>query len=156
MTVSRWTGEPGLDTLLAGYHLATEAEKGRPVTGVADLPARYRAEVLTPATAFADDAVFLACLDRGAPPVGCVVVTTASDGEAELKRLWVTESARGRGVASALLLAALAHAGTTGAGVRLSVWRWRAEAIGLYARHGFTEVPSWDERPGLLCLRRGA
>jgi putative acetyltransferase len=159
MTVSRWTGEPGLDTLLAGYHLATEAEKGAAVTGVADLPARYRAEALTPATAFASDAVFVARLDRDAPLAGCVVVTApsaGSDGDVEVKRLWVAESARGRGVAKALLLAALTHADVAGAGVRLSVWRWRAAAVALYASHGFTEVPSWDDRRDLLCLRRGA
>lgn len=53
-------------------------------------------------------------------------------------------------------LAALTHAESSGAGVRLSVWRWRTAAIALYASHGFTEVPSWDDRHDLLCLRRGA
>jgi putative acetyltransferase len=147
-TVIRWTGEPGLDALLAAYHLATEAEKGTPVADVAGLPPRYRAEVRSPATAFADAAVFTAVLDRTTPPVGCVVVTP----DFELKRLWVAESTRGRGVAAALMTAALDHAGA--ANVRLSVWRWRTDALALYTRLGFAEVESWDDRRDLVCLRR--
>ena len=62
-TVFRWAGEPGLEDLLAAYHLATEAEKGAPVAAAADLPARYRAEVDAPAVAFAEDVVLVARAD---------------------------------------------------------------------------------------------
>jgi len=37
--------------------------------------------------------------------------------------------------------------------VRLSVWRWRTDALALYARLGFAEAEPWDTRPGLVCLR---
>ncbi len=147
-TVTRWAGEPGLDALIAAYHLATEAEKGAPVATSADLPDRYRAEVDDPAAAFADDVVLVA-----AARAGCVVVTRR-DGEVELKRLWVDPAHRGRGVAKALVLAAVDEAGEQP--VRLSVWRWRAAALALYARLGFAEVEPWDPRPGLVCLRRPA
>ncbi|MDQ3786137.1 MAG: GNAT family N-acetyltransferase [Actinomycetota bacterium] len=146
--VSRWAGEPGLDALIAAYHLATEAEKGTPVATAADLPGRYRVEVDDPAAAFADDVVLVA-----SALAGCVVLTRR-DGEVELKRLWVDPAHRGQGVAKALVLAALDEAGEQP--VRLSVWRWRAAALALYARLGFAEVEPWDPRPGLVCLRRPA
>jgi ribosomal protein S18 acetylase RimI-like enzyme len=148
--VAPWAGQPELTGLLTAYHLATEAEKGTPVASPADLPDRYRAEVLDPATTFADDVVLLALRDTTA--VGCVVVTSPSAAEVELKRLWVDAGHRGQGVAGALVRAALADAGTRP--VRLSVWQWRADAIALYRRLGFVECEPWDPRPGLLCLRR--
>lgn len=150
-TVVRWHGEPGLDDLLVAYHLATEAEKGAPVTSSACLPDRYRAEVDDPATAFADDVVLLATVAGAA--AGCVVLTRIGD-EVELKRLWVAPAHRGRGVATALARSALAEAG--GLPVRLSVWHWRTDALALYERLGFAEAEPWDTRPGLVCLRRPA
>jgi putative acetyltransferase len=149
--VTRWSGEPGLSGLLTAYHLATEAEKGSPVATPADLPGRYRAEVDDPASAFAGDVVLLASV-AGAP-AGCVVLTRR-DGEVELKRLWVGPAHRGNGIAQALVLAAVAEA--DGQPVCLSVWRWRAPALALYARLGFAEAEPWDPRPGLVCLRRAA
>jgi putative acetyltransferase len=152
-TVARWAGEPGLRDLLAAYHLATEAEKGAAVAAVPDLPARYRAEVLDPATAFAGATVLVARVD-GDALVGCVVLTAPTGDEVEVKRLWVAESSRGRGVAGALMRAALAESACVG--VRLSVWRWRSDALALYTRLGFVETKPWDDRPGLRFLRRVA
>ncbi len=156
MRVTRWTGEPGLADLLAAYHLRTESEKGAAVPGVPELPARYRDEVLNPAAAFQADVVLVASADD-ATPVGCVVVTSPAEGLVELKRLWVAESHRGRGVATALVRTALGHAdaaGAAGAKVRLSVWRWRSDALTLYKRLGFVETDPWDSREGLVCLHR--
>jgi putative acetyltransferase len=147
--VARWTGEPGLDALLAAYHLATEAEKGAPVAAAADLPDRYRAEVDDPRSAFARDVVLLASV--AAAPAGCVVLTRPGD-DVELKRLWVDPAYRGHGVALALVRAALDEADDRP--VRLSVWRWRTGALALYERLGFAEAEPWDPRPGLVCLRR--
>ncbi|MGC5413030.1 GNAT family N-acetyltransferase, partial [Streptomyces sp. DT225] len=71
--------------------------------------------------------------------------------------LWTDPAARGRGVASALLGAALEEARRAGARtVRLSVWRWRTGAVALYERLGFTAVPSWDDRTDLVCMERPA
>ncbi|MFI1098184.1 GNAT family N-acetyltransferase [Streptomyces sp. NPDC020917] len=158
VAVVRWPGEgPCADAgpagLLAEYHLQTQAEKGQAVAGAAALPDRYRAEVLDPRAAFADDAVLLAL--SGGTAVGCVVVTAPSGGACEIKRLWTAPAFRGRGIASHLVESALAHAAGTGAGtVRLSVWQWRTGAVALYRRLGFTPARSWDERDQLVCMER--
>ncbi|MEU9926282.1 GNAT family N-acetyltransferase [Streptomyces anulatus] len=141
--------------LLAAYHLRTEAEKGESVADVDGLPDRYRAEITDPRTAFAGDVVLVALLGDAA--AGCLVVTSPADGQSEIKRLWTDPEFRGRGIASALLDAALAHAAENGvATVRLSVWEWRTGAIALYERLGFTVTRSWDERDQLVCMQRSA
>lgn len=157
VAVLHWPGrtppiDDGLAALLAAYHLRTEAEKGEPVAGVDELPDRYRAEITDPRTAFADDVVLVALL--GDTAVGCLVVNSVADGQSEIKRLWTDPEFRGRGIASALLGAALAHAAEQGATVRLSVWEWRTGAIALYERLGFAVTQSWDERDQLVCMQR--
>lgn len=143
----------GLAALLTAYHLRTEAEKGRVVEDVEALPTRYRAEILSPQSAFADDVVVVARSEGTS--VGCLVVTSPVDGRTEIKRLWVDPALRGMGVASALIGCALDHAAQTGASpVALSVWDWRTGAIALYERLGFTVVDSWDDRDGLVCMER--
>ncbi|OPG13925.1 GNAT family N-acetyltransferase [Microbispora sp. GKU 823] len=145
------TDGDGLRALLAAYHLRTEAEKGVPVVGPERLPERYRVEVEDPGTAFADDVVLVA--RRGDIAIGCVVLAAPVEGRAEIKRLWVDPGERGRGVAGALVRAALTRAHGTGLrSVRLSVWRWRTTAIALYERLGFTVTESWDSRDDLVCM----
>ncbi|EFF88308.1 acetyltransferase, GNAT family protein [Streptomyces sp. e14] len=159
-TVVRWPGrlpanESGLAGLLAAYHLRTEAEKGAPVADVDGLPDRYRAEVTDPRGVFGQDVVLVAVLEDAA--VGCLVVTSPADGQSEIKRLWTDPGYRGRGIASALLRAALAHTAENGVHtVRLSVWEWRTGAIALYERLGFTVTRSWDERDQLVCMRHAS
>ncbi|MEE4545179.1 GNAT family N-acetyltransferase [Streptomyces sp. V4-01] len=158
VVIDRWPGgtaaaESGPAGLLAAYHLRTQAEKGEAVPDVDGLPDRYRAEVEDPGTAFAGDVVLVA--SSGDAAVGCLVVTAAAEGRCEVKRLWTDPAYRGRGVASALVGAALAHAGTAGVRtVRLSVWSWRTGAIALYERLGFRVVASWDVREQLVCMER--
>ncbi|MDX2526488.1 GNAT family N-acetyltransferase [Streptomyces europaeiscabiei] len=158
ISVVKWTGRTasaagGPTSLLAAYHLRTEAEKGEPVADAEGLPDRYRAEISDPAAAFADDAVLVAL--SGGTAVGCVVVTAPTDGRSEIKRLWTDPAFRGRGIASGLLDAALAHAAEGGVStVRLSVWNWRTGAVALYERLGFEITESWDERDRLVCMER--
>ncbi|MFI7286835.1 GNAT family N-acetyltransferase [Streptomyces anulatus] len=159
VSIVRWPDrtppiDAGVAALLAAYHLRTEAEKGASVADVNGLPDRYRAEITDPRTAFAGDVVLVALLGDAA--VGCLVVTSpAADGQSEIKRLWTDPEFRGRGIASALLDSALAHAAENGvAAGRLSVWEWRTGAIALYERLGFTVTRSWDERDQLVCMRR--
>ena len=141
--------------MLAAYHLRTEAEKGEPVADVDGLPDRYRAEITDPRTAFAGDVVLVALM--GGAAVGCLVVTSLAHGQSEIKRLWTAPESRGRGIASALLGAALARVAENGVDtVRLSVWEWRTGAIALYERLGFTITQSWDERDQLVCMQRAA
>ncbi|MFD7546823.1 GNAT family N-acetyltransferase [Streptomyces sp. NPDC059578] len=158
VAIVRWPGrtpsvEEGLAGLLAAYHLRTEAEKGHAVAAVDELPDRYRDEISAPRTAFGDDCVLLAL--SGDTAVGCVVVTAPAGGRSEIKRLWTAPEFRGRGIASDLLGAALAHAAETGvSAVRLSVWKWRTGAVALYERLGFALTESWDERDQLVCMQR--
>ncbi|MFJ8884599.1 GNAT family N-acetyltransferase [Streptomyces sp. NPDC102402] len=158
VAIVRWPGqtpptEDGLAALLAAYHLRTEAEKGEPVAHVDGLRDRYRAEITDPRTAFAGDVVLVALLRDAA--VGCLVLTSPANEPSEIKRLWTDTEFRGRGIASALLGAALAHAAENGVDtVRLSVWEWRTGAIALYERLGFTVTDSWDERDQLVCMQR--
>lgn len=156
--VVRWPGETphiddGLAALLTAYHLQTEAEKGEQAADLDGLPERYRAEIIEPRAAFADDVVLVA-LD-GDVAAGCVILTSPTSEQPEIKRLFTDPAFRGRGVASALLDAALAHAAHCGAeAIRLSVWEWRTGAIALYERLGFTVTESWDRRDQLVCMRR--
>ncbi|MEU3459363.1 GNAT family N-acetyltransferase [Streptomyces sp. NPDC006733] len=150
---SRSNGE--LSGLLAAYHLRTEEEKGRPVAGVGELPERYRAEILAPWTAFAHDVVLVARDAGEGAAVGCLVLTAPVQSRSEIKRLWTAPAARGRGVASALIGAALERCAEDGVSlVGLSVWKWRTGAIALYERLGFTVTESWDARDDLVCMQR--
>lgn len=142
-----------MTSLLAAYHLRTEAEKGLAVAEVSELPEKYRTEVDDPYAAFGDGTVLLAWKDG--TPVGCLVVTWPEHHHSELKRLWVFPVARGAGLASELVECGITEASRMGASVvRLSVWSWRNGAIKLYERLGFKIVPTWDDRPDLVCLER--
>ncbi|MEU4445810.1 GNAT family N-acetyltransferase [Actinosynnema sp. NPDC050801] len=157
VVIVRWPDQgPSADRLaelLAAYHLRTEEEKGEAVADVDGLPDRYRAEVSDPRAAFADDVVLVAL--SGDTAAGCLVVTAPVDGRSEVKRLWTDPAFRGRGIASGLVGAALAHSAECGVGtVGLSVWKWRTGAIALYERLGFTVVESWEERDQLVCMER--
>nr|WP_308340846.1 GNAT family N-acetyltransferase [Streptomyces sp. MSC1_001] len=156
VTIEENRSHPRLPDLLAAYHLLNQAEKGTPVTTVAGLPAVYRAEAEDPATAFAADTVLLATPPGEDLPAGCVVLKAPYEGRApEIKRLWVAPEARRKGIAKALMAAALRRAAASGASaVRLTVWNWREEPLALYRRLGFATVASWDERPDLVCLEK--
>lgn len=139
--------------LVEAYLRQTEREKTEHDSGEkADpgpLPLRYRAEVADPRIAYAGCAVLLAVIDQR--PAG-VIVVAQDRGDVEIKRLFTVADARGHGVGSALLDAALSLDPTCS--VRLTVWEWRGTAIGLYESRGFIRVPSWDDRPGLVCMVR--
>ncbi len=151
--VRPWSGESVLAQLLANYLVATEREKGSTIESADDLPPRYRVD----ASRLGDDLGTTAALVAwsGADAVGCVLVTAATLGRCEIKRLWVDPSHRGRGCAAMLMAAALDAAAAMGAQQAvLTVLRWRTGAIHLYERCGFTAVPSWDSREDLLCMER--
>ena len=144
--------------LVRAYLVQTEAEKAVNLSdyegGCGDgdgavrteLPTRYRAEVEDPERAYAGATVVLAELNGS--PVGVMIVQHGADAN-EIKRVWVDPNARGRHVGSALLDAALRESDRP---VRLTVWEWRDSAIQLYRTRGFAIVPSWDERPELVCM----
>ncbi len=129
--------------------MQTEREKATYLGGTftdADLPERYRQEVDHPERAYQGAAVYVAGL--GNSPVGVVVVQQTA-GAREIKRVWVEPSARGHRVGAALIDAAIRQQDIP---IRLTVWDWRDDAIRLYGKRGFIPVPSWEDRPRLLCM----
>jgi GNAT superfamily N-acetyltransferase len=141
--------------LVEAYLRQTEREKAAhelrpPFSDSDELPARYRTEAARPDAAYAGAAVYLA--ELGSSAVGVAVIRSA-EGATEIKRLWADPAVRGRGVGSALIDAVLEEHSEP---VRLSVWDWRGDAMRLYLSRGFVRVPSWDERPRLVCMERPA
>lgn len=79
-------------------------------------------------------------------PIGCGALKFHDDQPAEIKRMWVDESARGLGVGRRLLgeleAAAAAHGATA---VRLETNQTLVEAISLYRSAGYTEVAAFND-----------
>lgn len=103
--------------------------------------ARQRGEIEDPGmrtlVTVSDDAlVAFAQLRRGAPPVD-----VAGADPVEVWRFYVDRAWHGRGVAGALMDAALAEARAMGAGAAwLGVWERNPRAIAFYRKRGFVEV----------------
>jgi DNA-binding MarR family transcriptional regulator/GNAT superfamily N-acetyltransferase len=91
--------------------------------------------------------VFLIATLR-AEPVGCGALRFHGIEPAELKRMWVTESARGLGIGRRLLTELESYAAAAGARmVRLETNKTLTEAISLYRSAGYAEVDAFnDER----------
>ena len=84
----------------------------------------------------------------GTEPVGCGALKFHRDEPAELKRMWVAESARGLGIGRRLLNELERHAAEHGARVvRLETNETLTEAIGLYRSAGYVEVPRFNDEP---------
>jgi DNA-binding MarR family transcriptional regulator len=83
-----------------------------------------------------------------AAPIGCAALKLHGDAPAEVKRMWVAESARGLGVGRRLLCDAESYAAEHGARVlRLETNRSLVEAINLYRSAGYLEVEAFNEEP---------
>jgi GNAT superfamily N-acetyltransferase len=81
-------------------------------------------------------------------PVGCGALKFHKKGPAELKRMWIAESARGLGVGRRLLAELERHARNAGVRVlRLETNRALCEAIRLYRRSGYIEVEAFNAEP---------
>ncbi len=89
-------------------------------------------------------------------PVACGAVRRNEDGAAEIKRMYTRPAVRGRGVARAVLDALEAEA--LGLGVSrivLETGERQQEALALYRRAGFAEIPCFGEyvdSPLSLCM----
>ncbi|WP_321575218.1 GNAT family N-acetyltransferase [Oerskovia douganii] len=85
----------------------------------------------------------------GPVAVGCAGVELAHDAPeptAELRRVFVDPAFRGRGIATALLDAAESAARDRGAlVVRLDTRHDLVEALALYARRGYVDVPAFND-----------
>jgi GNAT superfamily N-acetyltransferase len=81
-------------------------------------------------------------------PVGCVGLRRLDEQTSELTRTFVRPGARGAGIAALLLAAAEQHAREGGAAViRLNTRSDLVEARALYAKHGYQEIPRYDDDP---------
>ncbi len=81
-------------------------------------------------------------------PIGCVALKFHKKSPAELKRMWVSPSARGLGVGRRLIDEAEKCARQTGArAIRLETNRTLREAIALYRQSGYVEVDAFNAEP---------
>lgn len=125
----------------------------------AELLAEYVAEVARRIDGFDAGAVDVAaeardgtmtvvCADDGTP-LGCLAVRVIAPGVAEVKRMYVRPAARGAGLGGRLItLAERAAAGLGATTLRLdTAGDSLPEAYRLYRRHGFTEVPRYNDNP---------
>jgi DNA-binding MarR family transcriptional regulator/GNAT superfamily N-acetyltransferase len=81
-------------------------------------------------------------------PIGCGAVKHHADAPAEIKRMWIAPRARGLGLGRRLLQALEACA--RGAGARVAHIETSAvltEAISLYSKTGWVEVPAFNDEP---------
>jgi GNAT superfamily N-acetyltransferase len=81
-------------------------------------------------------------------PVGCGALRLLSPGVGEIKRMWVAPEARGRGVGRTIL-EALEHAARECQlhTVRLDTHSVLAEALRLYRKSGYRDVPAFNANP---------
>lgn len=90
--------------------------------------------------------------------LGTAAVVDGGEGSAELKRVFVTDAARGLGVGRALLVAAEERARELGADVmRLETGLPQTAAIAMYERGGYRHVPRFGpyaEDPTSVCMER--
>lgn len=81
--------------------------------------------------------------------LGMVAFVDRGDGSAELKRMFLHESARGRGVAGELMRALEVHARASGVSViQLETGPKQPAAVALYERHGYGHIPNFGQYIG--------
>ena len=85
---------------------------------------------------------------RDGLPVGCLGLKLHPGDVAEIKRMWVSPTARGLGLARRMLLTMQDHARRLGATrLRLDTNASLKEAQALYRLEGFVEVPRFNDKP---------
>jgi GNAT superfamily N-acetyltransferase len=84
-------------------------------------------------------------------PIGCGAVRMTEPGVAEIKRMYVDPSLRGRRIGRQIVLALEAQAVQLGAKrIVLETGPRQPDAIAMYARAGFSEIPLYGEYIGSL------
>ncbi|MDI3336297.1 helix-turn-helix domain-containing GNAT family N-acetyltransferase [Defluviimonas aestuarii] len=90
---------------------------------------------------------FLVALSDGLP-LGCVALKGNGSETGEIKRLWIAPAARGLGLARRLMKRAETEARALGIRtLRLDTNRTLTEAIALYHRLGWHEIPAFNTEP---------
>jgi ribosomal protein S18 acetylase RimI-like enzyme len=81
-------------------------------------------------------------------PVGCGAVKALAPGIGEIKRMWIAPHLRGMGLGKELLVALERAAMSLGLTcVRLDTSAHLPEAIALYRRSGYREIPAYNANP---------
>ena len=84
----------------------------------------------------------------GGEPIGCGALKFHDGAPAELKRMWVADSARGLGIGRRLLSELEHHADEHGVDtIRLETNKTLVEAIALYRSAGYVEVSAFNDEP---------
>lgn len=84
----------------------------------------------------------------GGEPAACGAVKVIAPGTGSLKRMWVARPARGLGLGRRMLLALEDQARTLGlTTLRLEANRALVEAVRMYRRAGYEEVPPFNTDP---------
>jgi putative acetyltransferase len=82
-------------------------------------------------------------------PIGCGAIRLNEPGVAEIKRMYVNPAVRGRGVGRQIIDALEAHARQLGAKrIVLETGPRQPDAIAMYERAGFVEIPLYGEYIG--------
>ena len=114
---------------------------------MADLPGRY---------APPDGRLYLARIDG--ETVGCIALRKIDEGICEMKRLYLRESARGKGVGVTLIEKVIADAKEIGyEKMRLDTYPPKmGKAVNLYEAHGFYAIPPYYHNPheGVLFMEK--
>lgn len=124
----------------------------------AELTARYGEGGVSPARAgdFATPPAVFLVAELDGRPVACGGLRLLEPGVAEVKRMYVDPSVRGRGLARQLLRELVDGARAAGlAQVRLETGSEQPESVALYVSEGFTPVPAYGhyrDDPRSLCF----
>lgn len=102
--------------------------------------------------------LFLVAYGPDRRALGCGAIRALDDYTGEIKRMWVEPGARGNGVATAILGELTKWARSRGlARLVLESGAAQPEALSLYAREGFTEIPRFGPyacAPNSICLAK--
>ena len=114
---------------------------------VAGLPGKYAPPI---------GRLYLAYVDG--EPAGCIALRKLEPGVCEMKRLFLRDSARGRGIGVRLIEQVIADAQEIGyAKMRLDTYPPKmGKAVSLYEAHGFYEIPPYYDNPhaGVLYMEK--
>jgi GNAT superfamily N-acetyltransferase len=124
-----------------------------------ELRARYGGESEPGVKPSAEDVLLAVVIrDDDGVPVACGALRVLDDEAVELKRMYVVPTARGRGLARAVLARVEDEARARGFAVaRLETGSWQLDAIALYTSSGYHEIPlfgAYVGAPESRCFER--
>lgn len=129
----------------AAWHRETHVEDRDLIDRYFDAAA-FAEEVATLPGKYAPPKGSLLIAYDGAAPAGCVAMYDMGEGVCEMKRMFVPESARGRGAGRALCRQIIADAKAAGYRLmRLDTSKRQNEAMRLYERAGFVRTAPYYE-----------